>query len=111
MPTVGTLGKYEDELFPGCRFQLRDDTIPLHARHCAAHGYYRGAHCPRCVLALEEAELMAQVRRVRRQPDVIAPDGRCLWCGERLRRGRREWCSKSCANTAANAERRSRGRT
>lgn len=106
MSSYGT-ATWDEELFAPVRFRTPDLSPPLHASRCRAHGcWYRGDACPRCCLAVEEAELAAQVRRVRRavaRGDLL--DRRCP-CGARVPPGQRVYCSRACYLAESNQMRR-----
>lgn len=104
--TVGTLSRFDDALFPGARFVIRDDTPPPHATRCETHQiYFRGETCPMHRLEAEEAvrreetaKLFAERESFRERPKPMAVDGdrNCDCCGARLRGLQLRWCSDAC---------------
>jgi hypothetical protein len=106
--SVGSLGEWDDSLFEGVRFRvIVPQAPPAHARRCAVHGWYRGETCARCVLVLEEAELVAMLRRIVRG---LRREQRCAVCRRALRKGQRRYCGSACYLSANRAQARARRR-
>lgn len=63
---------------------------------CFAHGRYMGERCPKCMELGKRGQLTGHTERTN-IPYRYTAKGRCRWCGVKVKKPRRTWCSEACA--------------